>query len=97
MFNLRITDARKRAEAALSAISRRRSGLVHLKSVTEVLAKRYDLRSVTEERARLLLFAKFDELARDAESDNREIRNQARIAILGFVMLLERIAAESQP
>ena len=92
---MRITEARKRTETALSAISRRRSGSVHLKSAIKVLAERYDLpRSVTEERARLLLFAKLDELARDAESDDPERRSQARIAILGFVMLLEKIAAE---
>ena len=46
------------------------------------------------EQARLLLFAKLDELATEAESDDREKRNRARIAILGFVMLLEKIAAE---
>jgi len=93
-IRVRLTEARKRTEAALDAISRRRGGQVHLTSAAKVLTKRYDLRSVTDEQARLLLFAKLDELATEAESDDREKRNRARIAILGFVMLLEKIAAE---
>jgi len=43
----------------------------------------------------LLLFAKLDELASEAESDDIEKRQQARLAILGFVMLLEKVASDS--
>jgi hypothetical protein len=89
---MRITEARKRTEAALKAISERRAGQLQLESAMKVLTERYDLRSVTEEQARLLLFAKFDELASEAESDDMERRKQARLAIQGFVMLLEKVA-----
>src|SRR3989442_7127708 len=38
------------------------------------------------------LFAKLDELASEAESDGIAKRQQARVAILGFVMLLVKVA-----
>ncbi len=91
---MRIREARNRTEAALKTISKRRGGQLTLESAMKVLTERYDLRSITEEQARLLLFAKFDELASDAESDDTEKRKQARLAILGFVMLLEKVATD---
>jgi hypothetical protein len=81
-------------EEALDSISKRRGGRLQLESAMKVLTERYDLRSVTEEQARLLLFAKLDQLADDAESEDTEKRKRARIAIQGFVMLLERVAID---
>ena len=91
---MRIREARKRMEEALDSISKRRGGRLQLESAMKVLTERYDLRSVTEEQARLLLFAKLDQLADDAESEDTEKRKRARIAIQGFVMLLERVAID---
>src|SRR5437899_1063897 len=87
--------SRKRSEAALKTISKRRGGHLQLESAMKVLTERYDIQSGTEEQARLLLFAKLDELASEAESDDIEKRQQARLAILGFVMLLEKVASDS--
>ena len=91
---MRIREARKRTEAALKTISKRRGGQLQLESAMKVLTERYDIRSATGEQARLLLFAKLDELASEAESDDIEKRQQARLAILGFVMLLEKVAID---
>jgi len=91
---MRIREARNRTEAALKTISKRRGGQLTLESAMKVLTERYDLRSITEEQARLLLFAKFDELLCVAERDDTEKRKQARLAILGFVMLLEKVATD---
>ena len=92
---MRIREARKRTEGALKTISTRRGGQLQLESAMKVLTERYDIHSATEEQARLLLFAKLDELASEAESDDTEKRRQARLAILGFVMLLEKVASDS--
>jgi len=92
---MRIGESRKRSEAALKTISKRRGGHLQLESAMKVLTERYDIQSATGEQARSLLFAKLDELASEAESDDIEKRQQARLAILGFVMLLEKVASES--
>jgi len=48
----------------------------------KVLTERYDIQSATGEAARSLFFAKLDELASEAESDDIEKRQHARLAIL---------------
>jgi len=62
----------------------------------KVLTERYDIQSATGEAARSLFFAKLDELASEAESDDIEKRQHARLAILGFrSCCLEKVASES--
>ncbi len=92
---MRIGESRKRFEAALETISKRRGGHLQLESAMKVLTERYDIQSATGEQARSLLFAKLGELASEAESDDTEKRQHARLEILGFVMLLEKVASES--